>query len=327
MSVSGQKPQAIFLMGPTAAGKTDLAIALKEHLPVEIISVDSVLVYRGLNIGASKPSAAELAKAPHRLIDICDPAEHYSAARFVDDARREMAAISASGQIPLLVGGTMMYFKSLLEGLSDAPSVDPEIRAGIEQEAAEKGWPALHAALAEVDPETAAQLHPNHSQRIQRALEVYRQSGIPISRYRAEQRQSTSASLADEYAITQLALLPRERKLLHSRIEQRFGAMLAAGFEDEVRQLYQRSDLHADLPALRSVGYRQLWQYLDGDFSYQQMLAKGQAATRQLAKRQLTWLRNWPDLNLIWLDNSLGECKDLQEIVSDTLKFVAKRSI
>ncbi len=321
------KPGAIFLMGPTAAGKTDLAIALRQKLPVDIISVDSALVYRGLNIGASKPTPEELAQAPHRLIDICDPSESYSVARFVADARREMAEISAAGRIPLLVGGTMMYFRALLEGLSRAPAADPAVRQQIETEAAEKGWPALHAELAEVDPDTASQLHPNHSQRIQRALEVYRETGIPISRFRTQQRQSGGSDLRNEYAITQLALIPNDRQLLHRRIEKRFQGMIASGFEGEVRKLYLRGDLHKGLPALRSVGYRQMWEYLEGNCSFEEMLEKGVVATRQLAKRQLTWLRRWPELQVVWLDNASGERNHLQEILTNTLKFIGKDPI
>jgi len=325
-------PLALFLMGPTASGKTDLAIALHKYLPIDIISVDSALVYKGLDIGSAKPTAEELAQAPHRLIDICDPAEPYSAAQFVRDARREMADITAKGRIPLLVGGTMLYFKALLEGLSNAPAVDPEIRATIEQEAAEQGWPALHAQLALIDPVTAAQLHPNHSQRIQRALEVYRATGTPLSIFQQQHQEGgAGTSITEEYRITQLALLPRDRNLLHRRIEQRFSNMLASGFEEEVRQLYQRRDLHANLPAIRAVGYRQMWDYLSDDINYEEMAEKGVIATRQLAKRQLTWLRNWStssgELHELWIDKESGELNDPEDILTNCLKIVRKAPI
>ncbi|MCB1668120.1 MAG: tRNA (adenosine(37)-N6)-dimethylallyltransferase MiaA [Pseudomonadales bacterium] len=322
------RPPAIFLMGPTATGKTDLAIALREYLPVDIISVDSALVYRGLDIGSAKPCAVELAKAPHRLIDICDPSEAYSAAQFVTDARREMADITAKGRIPLLVGGTMLYFKALLEGLSDAPAVDPAIRQAIETEAAQKGWPVMHQQLMEVDPDTAAKIHPNHSQRIQRALEVFRATGVPVSVYRQQHQQGGGgAPIEDDYEIFQLALLPHDRKWLHQRIEQRFRQMLVQGFEVEVRALLERGDLHADLPAIRAVGYRQMWQFLEGHLSYDEMLLKGVAATRQLAKRQLTWLRKWPDLQRFYLDNEDGTLISPKEILDNCLKFLHKGSI
>jgi tRNA dimethylallyltransferase len=328
VSSEQSKPPAIFLMGPTASGKTDLAIALRDHLPVEIISVDSALVYQGLDIGSAKPSQAELAKAPHRLLDICDPAEPYSAAQFVIDARREMADISASGRIPLLVGGTMLYYKALLEGLSDAPAVDPVIRLAIERQASEHGWPALHRQLADVDPETASQLHPNHSQRIQRALEVYRATGVPISVYRQQHQQGGGgAPITDDYSIVQLALLVHDRQLLHQRIALRYEKMLSEGFEKEVRALYARADLHVDLPAIRAVGYRQMWGYIAGECSYDETVQKGLAATRQLAKRQLTWLRKWPDLLPIYLDNESGELLCEKEILTQSLKFLQSRSI
>ena len=326
------KPKAIFLMGPTACGKTDLAIALHRHLPVEIISVDSAMVYRGLDIGSAKPGADELARAPHRLIDICDPATPYSAAQFILDARKEMAEITASGRVPLLVGGTMLYFKALLEGLAEAPASDPAIRQAIESEATEKGWSVLHAQLMVVDPTTAAQLHPNHSQRIQRALEVYRATGVPISHFRQQHQQSGGETIGDEYDVIQLALLPHDRKVLHDRIEQRFHQMLAAGFENEVRRLYERGDLDENLPAMRAVGYRQMWNYLknqtQSDASgYDDMVEKGVIATRQLAKRQLTWLRKWQELNLLWLDNEHGELNHPEDILTNSLKIIEKEPI
>ena len=290
MTVS-EKPPAIFVMGPTASGKTGLAIALQDHFPVELINVDSAQVYRQLDIGSAKPNLATLKKAPHHLIDIRDPLDAYSAADFLADATAVMAEITARGKIPLLVGGTMLYFKVLLEGLSQMPEADPEIRDSIQQQADSEGWPAVYKQLQEVDPETAAGLHPNHSQRIQRALEVYRLTGIPMSTLR---REENIGGIADQYAIKQLALMPVNRKLIHQRIEKRFEKMMAEGLEAEVKALYQRGDLHADLPAIRSVGYRQIWRHLDGQCSLDEAVEKAIAATRQLAKRQITWLRNWP---------------------------------
>jgi len=286
-----EKPPAIFVMGPTASGKTDLAIALQDHFPVELINVDSAQVYRQLDIGSAKPDRATLEKAPHHLIDIRDPLDAYSAADFLADATRVMAEISARGNIPLLVGGTMLYFKVLLEGLSNMPEANPEVRDQIQQQADSEGWPAVYKQLQKVDPDTAADLHPNHSQRIQRALEVYLVTGVPMSTLR---REENIGGILDKYSIKQLALMPVNRKLIHQRIEDRFKGMMNQGFEDEVVALYQRGDLHGDLPAIRSVGYRQLWQYLDGQCSLDEAVEKAIAATRQLAKRQITWLRNWP---------------------------------
>ncbi len=310
-------------MGPTASGKTDLAIALHEALGAEIISVDSALVYKGMNIGTAKPSPEELARGPHRLIDIRDPADPYSAADFCRDARREMAQIANAGKIPLLVGGTMLYFKSLLDGLTDMPASDPKIRAAIEAEAQAKGWPAMHGLLAEVDPETAAALHPNHSHRIGRALEVYRVSGKTISAWRS----GDSNGLREQYRWVQLALAPHDRQLLHERIAMRFDRMLAEGLVEEVRELYQRGNLTPDLPSIRAVGYRQVWGYLAGDYGYDEMRQRGIAATRQLAKRQLTWLRGWPDL--VWLDIQApdGAPKRFEEIMNKALNCIAPATI
>lgn len=282
-------------MGPTASGKTALALELAEKHNCEIISVDSALIYRGMDIGSAKPSAEELARGPHRLIDIRDPAESYSAADFRTDALAEIEQIISLGKTPLLVGGTMMYFKALQEGLSPLPSANEAIRAEIQAEADTKGWEQLHAQLRAIDPVSAERIHPNDPQRLSRALEVYRICGKSLT----ELTQIKSAPLP--YDVVQFAIAPRERKVLHDLIAQRFRLMLQQGFIDEVTQLKTRSDLHLDLPSMRCVGYRQCWQYLNGEFDYDTMVEKAVAATRQLAKRQLTWLRSWPELN--WLES------------------------
>lgn len=286
------RPLLICLMGPTASGKTDLAIELAQARNCELISVDSALVYRGLDIGSAKPDY------PHHLVDIRDPAQAYSAANFAADAHRLAADIIARGRTPLLVGGTMLYFKAFLEGLADMPAADPQIRRQIEAEAAEHGWPWLHARLEEVDPDSARRIHPNHSQRLGRALEVYRASGITMTQWQA--RQDDQPVPADLYRVVQLAICPQDRAVLHARIALRFEQMMAAGLLAEVEALYRRGDLHPDLPAMRAVGYRQLWQHLEGECSLEEAVASAIAATRQLAKRQLTWLRKWQDLN--WLN-------------------------
>ncbi|MDI9779579.1 tRNA (adenosine(37)-N6)-dimethylallyltransferase MiaA [Pseudomonas putida] len=318
------KPPAIFLMGPTAAGKTDLAIELTKVLPCELISVDSALVYRGLDIGSAKPSKAILAAYPHRLIDIRDPAESYSAAQFRADALEAMADITARGKIPLLVGGTMLYYKALIEGLADMPAADAAVRAELEAQAAALGLAELHRQLAEVDPESAARIHPNDPQRLIRALEVYRVSGESMTAHR--QRQFAESSAADAgagghlpYTVASLAIAPADRHILHKRIALRFSQMLEQGFVDEVRSLRARSDLHAGLPSIRAVGYRQVWDYLDGKLTENEMRERGIIATRQLAKRQFTWLRGWPGVQ--WLD-SLA-CDNL----SRTLKYLGAVSI
>ncbi|CNE77258.1 tRNA delta(2)-isopentenylpyrophosphate transferase [Yersinia nurmii] len=293
------RPPAIFVMGPTASGKTALSIALRQHLPVELVSVDSALIYRGMDIGTAKPSAEELALAPHRLIDIRDPAESYSAADFRKDALKEMAEITAAGRIPLLVGGTMLYFKALLEGLSPLPSADPEVRQRIEEQAAERGWEDLHQQLAEIDPVSAARIHPNDPQRLSRALEVFFISGKTLT----ELTKISGETLP--YQVHQFAIAPASRELLHQRIELRFRQMLDAGFETEARALFNRGDLHTDLPAIRCVGYRQMWSYLAGEIDYDEMVFRGICATRQLAKRQMTWLRGWESVH--WLDSDKPE--------------------
>jgi len=288
-------PPAILLMGPTASGKTDLAVELVARLPCEIISVDSALVYRGMDIGTAKPDAAVLARAPHRLIDILDPAESYSAARFRADALREMAAITAAGRIPLLVGGTGLYFRALRRGLSDLPGADAAVRARLEAEAASLGWDALHRRLREVDPVAAARIHPNDPQRLQRALEVHELTGRPLS----ELQQGGGDALP--YRVVALALAP-ERELLHGRIRDRFHIMLERGLVAEVEGLYRRGDLGPDKPSIRCVGYRQVWSHLAGEVAYAAMVELGITATRQLAKRQFTWLRSEPDAR--WFDSS-----------------------
>jgi tRNA dimethylallyltransferase len=287
------KPLLLCIMGPTASGKTDLAIRLAEQLHGELISVDSALVYRGLDIGSAKPDY------PHHLIDIRDPMQVYSAADFARDAGELVQQIADRGRTPILVGGTMLYFRALLQGLSPMPEADPALRAAIEAEAAQYGWAHLHAELARVDPEAAQRIHPNHSQRLARALEVYRASGIPLSDWHSG---DAVVPELDRFRLLQLAICPQPRAILHRRIALRFEAMIQAGFVDEVRALRARGDLSPDLPAMRAVGYRQLWHYLEGDCDLDTAKAQAIAATRQLAKRQLTWLRKWPDLAWIWTD-------------------------
>jgi len=322
-----QIPPVVFLMGPTASGKSDLAMALAEELPVEIVSVDATCVYRGLDIGAAKPSAAERAAVPHHLIDIRDPADPYSAAQFRIDAQAAIDQIHAAGRIPLLVGGTMLYFKVLLEGLADLPGADPDLRAELEAEAARHGWPHLHAQLAEVDPDTAARLHPNHSQRILRALEVYRLSGLTMSELRQRQTEQSEPGFAERYRLTQLALAPLERAVLHRRIEQRFELMLERGLVDEVKALHARGDLSPELPAVRAVGYRQVWDYLEGHTDYAEMIDRGVAATRQLAKRQLTWLRRWPDARWLYTEENGGIDVKNKQIRDRALNYIAATTI
>ena len=280
-------PPAILLMGPTASGKTALAMALSHEFPVELISVDSAQVFRDMNIGTAKPDAETLRRYPHHLIDLISPEEAYSAARFRSDAQTAMVDIHARGKVPLLVGGTMLYFKALLEGLADLPQADPAVRAEIDAEAAARGWPALHAELAAVDPETAARLHPTDSQRLQRALEIFRVSGRPMSAWLAAGREQ-----APSWDFLSLGLLPSDRAVLHERIAQRFDQMLQEGLEDEVTSLRHRYRLDLNLPSMRCVGYRQVWEAQDGLIPCKEMRDRGVFATRQLAKRQITWLSN-----------------------------------
>jgi tRNA dimethylallyltransferase len=296
-------------MGPTASGKTDLAISLREQLPVELVNVDSAQIYQQMDIGTAKPDAETLCIAPHRLLGFCDPAKAYSAADFAIDAKKEIADIHQMGRIPLLVGGSMLYFKVLLEGLSDLPPADTDIRKGIQEQADRDGWATVHQQLQLVDPITANKLHPNHSQRIQRALEVYKITGTPLS----ELQSQSEGGIEDVYEVRQYALVMQNRALLHQRIEQRFMAMMEAGFASEVKQLFQRGDLHADLPSIRAAGYRQLWGYFEGHYGLDEAVEKAIIATRQLAKRQQTWLRNWPNSKEIQVDNQQGylDQKDL----------------
>lgn len=299
----------ICIMGPTASGKTALAIALKQQLGnAELISVDSALVYRGMDIGTAKPTAAELALAPHYLIDIRDPAQSYSAADFRADALRLISEIQQRGNIPILIGGTMLYFKALLQGISELPAADEQIRAQLEAEAKQHGWAALHQQLATVDPVAASRIHPNDPQRINRALEVYRLTGQSLTELTAQQPEPFP------YKVHQFAIAPTDRAELHQRIEQRFLQMLEQGFQQEVQQLLDRGDLHENLPATRCVGYRQMWDYLQGNTAYELMVNQGIAATRQLAKRQLTWLRSWP--NLHWLKSEAKFEENLQAVIS-----------
>ncbi len=311
-------------MGPTAAGKTDLAIELSKVLPCELISVDSALVYRGMDIGTAKPSKAQLAEFPHRLIDILDPAQSYSAADFRSDALAAMAEITARGNIPLLVGGTMLYFKALLDGLADMPAADAAVRAQLEADAQAFGWQSLHDQLAVVDPVSAARIHPNDPQRLIRALEVYRVSGMSMTAHRDQQTaQSTEAAASGRqqlpYTVANLAIAPADRKVLHQRIALRFEQMLDQGFLDEVLALRSRGDLHAGLPSIRAVGYRQVWDHLDGKLTREEMQERGIIATRQLAKRQFTWLRSWEDLH--WLDSLASDN------LSRALKYLGSVSI
>ena len=282
------RPPAVFLMGPTATGKTALACALAERLPVELVSVDSALVYRGLDIGAAKPDLDTLRRYPHALIDIRDPSEPYSAAKFREDALTAMQSISARGNVPLLVGGTGLYFRALERGLSAMPPANPELRERLRAEADNQGWPALHARLSQLDPEAAARIRPHDAQRIQRALEAIELSGDTLTALHARAQDAKRLP----YRLLKLALVPARREALRERIALRFDAMLASGFLDEVKRLRARGDLHPDLPAIRAVGYRQAWAYLDGACSEFEFRARAIHATRQLAKRQVTWLRS-----------------------------------
>ena len=283
----------IVLMGPTASGKTDLAIALQQRLPLDIISVDSVMVYRGMDIGSAKPDAQTLAQAPHRLIDIRDPAEAYSAAEFRADALREIQAVHAAGRIPLLTGGTMLYFRALLYGLSELPAADAATRKKLEAEAQQIGWAGMHQRLSEIDPPAAERIHQNDPQRIQRALEVYELTGLPLSSL----QQQDKNRLALPWPVIKLAVAPADRSVLHERIELRFRQMMEQGLVVEVEALMARGDLDSSMPSIRAVGYRQVWELLSGRMDYTETIEKGIIATRQLAKRQFTWMRSEADLH------------------------------
>jgi len=285
-----KRPLAVAIMGPTASGKTAAALAIAQQVPCEIISVDSALVYRGMDIGTAKPSKEELAAVPHHLIDIIDPLDSYSVAQFRTDTLRLVAEISSRGKVPLLVGGTMLYYKGLADGLDDLPGADAALRAQLDEEAARIGWPAMHARLAQIDPETAARLKPADAQRIQRALEVHALSGKPMSELLAQREKEELP-----FDLVSFALEPSDRAWLHERIARRFDIMLDSGFLDEVKTLRARGDLHLGLPSIRCVGYRQAWEYLDGSIGYAAMRETGIIATRQLCKRQLTWLRAMPE--------------------------------
>lgn len=312
--MSTKLPTCVFLMGPTASGKTGLAVEMVQRFPMDIISVDSALVFRGMDIGTAKPDAETLAVAPHRLIDIRDPSESYSAAEFSADALKEMRAITEAGRIPLLVGGTMLYFRSLEHGLSDLPAADPQVRAALVQQAAEIGWQAMHDILRDKDPEVAARIHPNDPQRIQRALEVISISGKSMS-----DMQARSAGQALNYDIHKIIVSPEDRAVLHKRIEQRFDLMMEAGFMDEMKGLFHRSDLHEGMPSMRAVGYRQGWEFLQGKSTSEEMREKAIAATRQLAKRQLTWLRR--ESASIWYDLQASSVQDkLLTTLGESLK-------
>ena len=306
-----KEPPVICLMGPTASGKTALAMALYDALPCDIISVDSALVFKGMDIGTAKPTAEELAKYPHQLIDIRDPAESYSAADFCQDALKAIAKSRANGRIPLLVGGTMMYFKSLIDGISPLPEADAQIRKDIEKEAQEKGWAAMHEQLASFDPVSAARIHQNDPQRLARAIEVYRKTGNTLTQLTEIKGDKVTGN------VLQFAIAPKERSDLHARIELRFNQMIEQNFKQEVVALKARDDLHHDLPAIRCVGYRQMWQHLQGECDHDEMVFKGICATRQLAKRQLTWLRSWQ--NLQWLH--MEDENNLQVILSAVSKL------
>lgn len=299
MNMTEPRPPVLFLMGPTASGKTDLAIALAERLPCDIVSVDSAMVYRDMDIGTAKPEPDVLARAPHRLIDIRDPADSYSAAAFREDALREIASITAEQRIPLLVGGTGLYFRALEQGLAVMPEADPDLRRRLEAEAESLGWGALHQRLAQVDPRAAERIHPNDPQRLQRALEVYELTGRPLSDWIAEQQR-----WQPPFRPVKIIVAPPDRDVLRERIRQRFYLMLEQGLLDEVESLRRRPELHRELPSMRAVGYRQAWDYLDGRYSRDDFVRKAVTATRQLAKRQLTWLRR--EENAQWFDPLRG---------------------
>ena len=313
------KPKCLFILGPTASGKTDLAIDIAKEIPARIISVDSALIYRDMNIGSAKPDADTLTQYPHDLVDIINPDEPYSVARFIDDAKQAIKLAASEDKLPILVGGTMLYFKGLLDGLSDLPEADFEQRQKIEAMAVEKGWPAMHAQLAELDPQAAAQIDPNHSQRICRALEVCLSSGSTMTELLAKPSTKGYLPITEDYDVRQIGLDVVDRGQLHERINYRFELMLEQGFIQEVESLRNKYDLSLDHASMRCVGYRQVWQYLQGEFDKDEMIARGQAATRQLAKRQFTWMRSWQNLNLLPVSWSDLEVNSNQKLLKESL--------
>jgi len=308
-------PPAIFIIGPTASGKTGLAIKLMEHFPIEIISVDSALVYKDMDIGTAKPTADELQVAPHRLISFLDPSEAYSAADFRRDALREMAEVTAAGKIPVLVGGTMLYYRALEYGLAILPEADPELREKLSAEAEKIGWDGMHQKLSEVDPASAERLHPNDKQRIQRALEVFELTGKSLTQHQIEHQQEKDNALP--YRLLKIALIPEEREWIRELADIRFRQMLKDGFIDEMKALHAREDLHIDLPSIRCVGYRQAWQYLEGELDYEEMIERAVIATRQLAKRQMTWMRSEKNITPYG-----AKTYELEKIVEDIQAFL-----
>ena len=308
-------PPAIFIIGPTASGKTGLAIKLIEHFPIEIISVDSALVYKDMDIGTAKPTADELAVAPHRLISFLDPSEAYSAADFRRDALREMAEITAVGKIPVLVGGTMLYYRALEYGLAILPEADPELRDRLTAEAEQIGWDGMHQKLSNVDPASGERLHPNDKQRIQRALEVFELTGKSLTQHQIEHQQDKENALP--YRLLKIALIPEEREWIRELADIRFRQMLDNGFIDEMKALHARDNLHADLPSIRCVGYRQAWQYLEGELDYDEMIERAVIATRQLAKRQMTWMRSEKNITPYG-----AKTYELEKVVEDIKAFL-----
>ncbi len=304
--MNNRLPRAVFIMGPTASGKTELATQICERLPCEIISVDSAMIYRGMNIGTAKPKAEVLKRAPHHLIDILSPKEVYSASDFRHDALEKMKKTTDAGKIPVLVGGTMLYFKVLLKGLSPLPKADVKVRAYIARDAQLRGWKALHHDLQKIDPKAAQRIHPNDPQRLSRALEVFHVSGQTLTALIAKGGDQLS------YNVQQFAIAPRARDVLNTQIKKRFHAMLEDGFESEVQRLLNCGDLHANLPSIRCVGYRQMWSYLQGEIDYEEMQYRAVVATQQLSKRQMTWLKNWQ--NLVWLE--IGAMSNLDRVLS-----------
>ena len=293
------KPKCLFILGPTASGKTDLAIDIAKQIPAKLISVDSALIYRDMNIGTAKPDSETLAAYPHDLVDIIDPDQSYSVARFIEDAKVSIEAAIADEKLPILVGGTMLYFKGLIDGLSDLPEADLAVRQKIEAMAADTGWPTVHAELQRLDPEAAERIDPNHSQRISRALEICYSSGSTLTELLAKSKGEKYASITDKYDLRQIGLSVTDRSVLHQRINGRFEAMMDEGFIDEVQALREKYSISIEHASMRCVGYRQVWQYLEGEIDKEEMISRAQAATRQLAKRQFTWMRNWDDLNYL----------------------------